>query len=78
MTVAFDIASYPIFRDGDLYYPGVASLLAILNCGGRAILFNSAGTTTRQEKRLIDKLTQSFGGKISYARDSGNADMCIN
>lgn len=78
MTVAFDIARYPLFRDGDLYYPGVASLLSILHCGGRAILFNSAGNTTRQEKRLIDKLTQSFGGKIMYARDSGNADMQIS
>jgi hypothetical protein len=78
MTVAFDIASYPIFKDGDLYYPGVASLLAIIHCGGRAIIFNSAGNTTRAEKKLIDKLTQSFGGKISYSRDSGNADMCVN
>jgi hypothetical protein len=77
MTVAFDIATYPIFRDGDLYYPGVASLLAILNCGGRAIIFNSAGTTSRQEKLLIDKLTQLFGGRIIYARDSGSADMCL-
>lgn len=78
MTVAFDIASYPIFKNGDLFYPGVASLLAILNCGGRAIIYNSAGNTTRQEKRLIDKLTRSFGGKIMYSRDSGNADMCIS
>lgn len=78
MTVAFDISSYPIFKDGDLFYPGVASLLAIINCGGRAIIFNSAGNTTRQEKLLIDQLTQAFGGKIIYSRDSGDADMCIN
>lgn len=78
MTVAFDIASYPIFQNGDLHYPGVASLLAILHCGGRAIIFNSAGTTTRQEKLLIDRLTQMFGGRIIYARDAGDADMCIH
>jgi len=77
MTVAFDISSYPIFKDGDLYYPGVASLLAILNCGGRAIIFSSNGSVSRREKNLIDMLTRSFGGKIIYSRDSGNADMCI-
>lgn len=77
MTVAFDIASYPLFRDGDLYYPGVASILAILNCGGRAIVFDSSRGTTRQDKKLIDLLTQAFGGRVIYARDSGNADMCV-
>jgi hypothetical protein len=78
MTVAFDIASYPIFKDGDLFYPGVASLLAIIHCGGRAIIFNSSGNTSRTEKLLIDKLTQSFGGRVIYARDAGDADMCIH
>ncbi|MEE9443296.1 MAG: hypothetical protein V3V99_11595 [candidate division Zixibacteria bacterium] len=78
MTVAFDLSKFEIFRNGDLFYPGVASLLAIVHCGGRAILYNSQGTTTRQEKKLIDKLTTSFGGKIVYARDAGNADMSIN
>jgi len=78
MTVAFDISSYPIFQNGDLYYPGVASLLAILHCGGRAIIFNSVGTPTRQEKLLIDQLTERFGGRIIYARDAGGADMCIH
>ena len=78
MTVAFDISSYPIFKDGDLFSPGVASLLAILNCGGRAIIFTSRGSVTRYEKQLIDKLTKSFGGRIIYSKDSGNADMCIS
>jgi len=32
MIVAFDMATFPIFKDGDLYYPGVASLLSIINC----------------------------------------------
>lgn len=78
MTVAFNIANFPIFRDGDLFYPGVASLLAIIHCGGRAIIFNSDGSVTRQEKRLIDQLTTLFGGKISYARDDSMADMRID
>ncbi len=78
MTVAFDISRYPIFKNGDLFYPGVASLLAIIHCGGRAVLFSSNGTPTRQEKRLIDTLTQLFGGKIMYARDPADADMCID
>ena len=78
MTVAFDIASFPIFKDGDLFYPGMASLLAIIHCGGRAIIFNSDGAVTRQEKWLIDKLTKAFRGKIIYARDAGSADMCVS
>lgn len=78
MTVAFDIARFPIFRNGDLFYPGVASLLAILHCGGYAILFSSDGPPTRQEKKLIDSLTQLFGGRIIYARDAADADMCID
>ena len=77
MTVAFDIAKFPVFRNGDLFYPGVASILAIIHCGGHAILFSSEGSPTKQEKQLIDSLTQSFGGKIIYARDAGNADMCV-
>ncbi|MFH1700797.1 MAG: hypothetical protein ABIE07_09450 [Candidatus Zixiibacteriota bacterium] len=78
MTVAFDISKFDLFRDGDLFYPGVASLLAIIHCGGRVVLYNSQGTTTRQEKKLIDKLTTTFGGKIIYAHDDSNADMSIN
>jgi len=78
MTVAFDIAKFPIFRNGDLFYPGVASLLAIIHCGGHAILFSSDGPPTRQEKKLIDSLTQLFGGRIVYARDAANADMCVD
>jgi hypothetical protein len=77
MTVAFDIAKFPVFRNGDLYYPGVASILAIIHCGGHAILFSSDGAPTKQEKKLIDSLTQLFGGRIVYARDAGNADMCV-
>lgn len=77
MTVAFDIARFKIFKNGDLYYPGIASLLAILNCGGHAILYCSQGKVTRQDKLLIDKLTMLFAGRIVFGRDAGNADMCI-
>jgi len=78
MTVAFDISRYPIFRDGDLYYPGIASVLAILHCGGTAILFSSAGVVTRQEERLIDCLTRRFTGQIIFAQDAAGADMCVD
>jgi len=78
MTVAFDIAKFSIFQNGDLYYPGVASILGIIHCGGYAILFSSAGQPTKQEKKLIDSLTKMFGGRIIYARDAGNADMCVS
>ena len=78
MIVAFDIASFKLFSDGDLFYPGVASVLSILHCGGRAIVFNSAGSTTRQEMKLIELLTSSFAGQIAYASDAGGADMCVN
>ena len=78
MTVAFDISSFPIFRDGDLFYPGVASLLAIVHCGGQAVLFSSNGDIAPHEKKLIDKLSQSFGGKISLAPNADQADMCVN
>lgn len=77
MIVAFDIARFRLFRNGDLYYPGVASLLSIIDCGGQAILFNSAGSTSKQEMRLIDKLTASFSGQICYSPDAGNADMRV-
>ncbi len=77
MTVAFDIAKFSIFQNGDLYYPGIASILAIIHCGGYAVLYSSDGSPSRQEKKLIDSLTQKFGGRIIYARDAGNADMCI-
>ncbi|MCK5127271.1 MAG: hypothetical protein KAR42_13535 [candidate division Zixibacteria bacterium] len=78
MIVAFDIASFKLFRNGDLFYPGVASLLSIINCGGKAILFNSNGTTTNQEMKLIEKLAATFAGQIKYASDDREADMRIN
>ncbi len=77
MKIAFDIASYPLIKDNDLFYPGIASLLAIIHCGGKAIIYNSKGTTTILEKRLIDKLTRSFHGKVVYAVDAEGADMSI-
>lgn len=77
MKIAFDIASYPLIRDNDLFYPGIASLLAIIHCGGKAIIFNSRGTTTVLEKRLIKKLTDFFPGKVVYAGDAKGADMSI-
>ena len=77
MKIAFDIASYPLIRDNDLFYPGIASLLAIIHCGGMAIIFNSRGTTTVLEKRLIKKLTDSFPGKVVYSGDAEGADMSI-
>ena len=78
MTVAFDLASFPLFRDGDFYYPGVASLLSIINCGGRAIIFHSKGEISRHERKLIDELTTAFGGKILFAPNGDGADMSIN
>ena len=78
MTVAFDISRYPIFRNGDLYYPGVASVLAIIHCGGTAILYSSAGAVTRQEERLIDSLIRRFTGQIVFAKDAAGADMCVD
>jgi hypothetical protein len=78
MKIAFDIASYPLIRDNDLFYPGIASLLAIIHCGGKAIVYNSRGTTTILEKRLIKKLTDSFPGRVAYAGDAKGADMSIS
>ena len=78
MTVAFDISRYPIFRNGDLYYPGVASVLAIIHCGGKAVLFSSTGAITRQEERLIDCLVRRFTGQIIFAPDADGADMCVD
>jgi len=77
MKVAFDIASYPVFKDGDLFYPGLASLLAIINCGGEAIIFSSNGSVSLKEIGLIKKLGESFSGRITYAEDAGGADMCV-
>ena len=78
MVVAFDIASFPIFRNGELYYPGLASLLAIIHCGGRAIIFNSTGKITPREQDLISQLAASFEGRITSARDRSGADMFIS
>ena len=78
MIVAFDMATFPIFKDGDLYYPGVASLLSIINCGGSALIFSSNGSVSRNEKRLIDQLTGTFGGRVIYARNASGADMSIS
>lgn len=78
MTVAFDISRYPIFRDGDLFYPGVASILSIVQCGGQALIFSSKGDIAPHEKKLIAKLTQSFGGKIRLVANADQADMCVN
>lgn len=77
MRVAFDIAHYPIFRDGDLFYPGVASLLSIINCGGEAVIFDSRGDVPDRERRLIGKLVTSFKGKIFFARNAEGTDMSI-
>jgi hypothetical protein len=78
MIVAFDIASFPIFRNGELYYPGLASLLAIIHCGGRAIIFSSDGNISPREQELIGRLAASFEGRITSARDSSGADMFIS
>ena len=78
MKVAFDIASYPLIRNNDLFYPGIASLLAIIRCGGLAIIFNSKGTTTGMEMKLIKKLINSFPGLVSYAKDASDADMSLS
>ncbi len=78
MTVAFDISSYPFFKHGDLFYPAVASILAIVNCGGKAILFSSTGQVSSREKFLIDKMVDSFQGGIVFSMDDGGADMCIS
>lgn len=78
MTVAFDIASFPILKDGDLYYPGVASLLAIIHCGGNAIIYNSRRKLSSHETRLIESLAAAFEGRIVMARDSRGADMCVS
>ncbi|MCP4568618.1 MAG: hypothetical protein GY841_13660 [FCB group bacterium] len=78
MTVAFDIASYPFFKHGDLFYPAVASILAIINCGGKAVIFSSTGKVSSREKLLIEKLTDSFNGKIIFSMDDGGADMHIS
>jgi hypothetical protein len=75
MRVAFDIATFPLFRNNDLFYPGIASILAIIRCGGEAIIFNSLGTTTGLELRLIKKLIHTFPGKVAYAKNSEGADM---
>lgn len=77
MRVAFDIASYPIFRDGDLFYPGVASILSIINCGGEAVIFDSRGDVPDQEMKLIGKLVASFEGKVFFARNAEGTDMSI-
>ena len=78
MKVAYDIATYPVFRDNDLYYPALASVLAILHCGGEAIIFKSTGAVTTQEKRLIDKLIGVFGGQIRFSDSGAGADMCVS
>ena len=78
MRVAFDIATYPLIRNNDLFYPGISSLLAILSCGGEAVIFNSLGTTTGVELKLIKKLIRSFPEKIVYAKDDDGADMHLS
>lgn len=77
MRVAFDIANYPIFRDGDLFYPGIASILSIINCGGEAVIFDSRGNVPDREMRLIEKLITSFKGKIFFAQNAEGTDMSI-
>ena len=78
MKVAFDISSFPFFKHGDLFYPAVASVLAIVHCGGKAIIFNSTGTISDREKLLIDKLVESFQGKIIFSDTDAEADMRIS
>jgi hypothetical protein len=79
MKVAFDIASYQIFKNGDFFYPGLAALFSIISSGGIAILFNSQRRLTASEKSLIDKLTASFAGHIIYsATGADGADMTVN
>ncbi len=77
MKVAFDIATYPVFRDGDLYYPGMAALLAILHSGGIAIIYKSHGEILDHERRILDKLVEAFRGKIIVSADDRDADMNI-
>jgi hypothetical protein len=79
MKVAFDIASYQIFKNGDFFYPGLAALFSIISSGGLAIIFNSQRRLTAAEKILIDKLTASFSGQIIYsATGSTGADMTVS
>lgn len=77
MTVAFDIANYPIFKDGELFYPGIAAVLAIINCGGTAILFTSRGVLSNREKKMIDELARMFNGRLVFGQDNSGADMCV-
>lgn len=78
MKVAFDIATFPLLRNNELFYPGIASMLAIIRCGGEAIIYNSLGTTTGLEMKLIKKLIRSFPGKVAYAKCADGADMKLS
>lgn len=78
MKVAVDIATYPVIRDGDFYYPAVASLLSILHSGGIIVIFKSQGLISDYEQLLLEKLAAAFRGKIIVAADGRNTDMCIS
>lgn len=78
MKVAVDIATYPVIRDGDFYYPAVASLLSILHSGGIIVIFKSHGLITNYEQLLLEKLAEAFRGRIIVAADGRNTDMCIS
>ncbi len=78
MKVAFNIAGYPLFQDGDLYYPAFASILAVINSGGEAIVFDSSHRISKSELSLLRRIAASLAGQLSWV-SSGEvvADMCI-
>jgi hypothetical protein len=78
MKVAVDIATYPVIRDGDFYYPAVASILSILHSGGIIVIFKSQGLISDYEQLLLEKLAAAFRGRIIVAADGRNTDMCIS
>jgi hypothetical protein len=78
MRVAVDIATYPVIRDGDFYYPAVASLLSILHAGGIIVIFKSQGIISEYEQLLLEKLAAVFRGRIIIAADGQGTDMRIS
>lgn len=78
MRVGVDIATYPVIRDGDFYYPAVASLLSILHSGGIIVIFKSQGIISEYEQLLLEKLAAAFRGRIIVAADGQGTDMRIS
>jgi len=77
MKVAFDIGKCPIFQNGEYYYPGLASLLALLGSCGRVIVYNSNGNISERDRRLLDRLINSFGDRILYSADGSGIDVAF-